>query len=107
MICSKELPRWEFFAGTASGREESLLRPSALGRALGKAVTVPILTIPRKNPDKIRIFSSAPRVGFEPTTISLHMVHNFRNGVDYIISPKGSGYIVSTHLSFDKLRTSH
>src|SRR3989344_4678453 len=60
MICSKEFPRWEFFAGTArpvrsrardpvaspkdrgaatsngaSGREKTLLRPSALGRALG------------------------------------------------------------------------
>src|SRR3989338_2881235 len=28
--CSKKLPCWEFFAGTASGREKSLLRPSAL-----------------------------------------------------------------------------
>src|SRR3989338_7045840 len=37
--CSKKLPRWEFFAGTASGREKSLLRPSALGRALGTPVS--------------------------------------------------------------------
>src|SRR3989338_1996910 len=46
--------------------------------------------------------NTAPRPGLEPGTISLHMIHNFRNGVDYLISQKGSGYIVSTHLSFDK-----
>ena len=44
---------------------------------------------PRKNPDFIRIFSSAPRPGLEPGTISLHMIHNFRYGVDYLISLQG------------------
>ena len=28
---------------------------------------------------------TAPRVGFEPTTFSLHAIHYFHNGVDYII----------------------
>ena len=28
---------------------------------------------------------NAPRVGFEPTTFSLHAIHYFHNGVDYII----------------------
>ena len=26
-----------------------------------------------------------PRAGFEPATVSLHFIHYFRNGVDYII----------------------
>src|SRR3989344_505541 len=28
---------------------------------------------------------TAPRVGFEPTTFSLHAIHYFHNGVDYSI----------------------
>ena len=46
-------------------------------------------TFNENNPHKIRLFSLAPRPGLEPGTISLHMIHNFRNGVDYLISPKG------------------
>ncbi|MDO8470929.1 MAG: hypothetical protein Q7S63_03135, partial [bacterium] len=30
-------------------------------------------------------FSLAPRVGFEPTTLSLHSTQYFHTGVDYII----------------------
>ena len=29
---------------------------------------------------------SAPRPGLEPGTISLHVIHNFRYGMDYLIS---------------------
>src|SRR3989338_10986367 len=38
-LVAKKLPCWEFFVGVASEREESLLRPSALGRALGTPVS--------------------------------------------------------------------
>src|SRR3989344_7533901 len=43
-----------------------------------------------------------PRPGLEPGTISLHMIHNFRYGVDYLIShpPTGGGIRVYSLYTF-------
>src|SRR3989344_1499906 len=43
----------------------------------------------------------APRVGFEPTTFSLHAIHYFHNGVDYIITLRcAQGVSVSSLYGF-------
>lgn len=47
--CSKKLPGGEFFAGTASGRKEFLLRSLTLGRALGTPARFAVATARRVN----------------------------------------------------------
>ena len=60
--------------GVDKGQAPHLLTSEGLGNRLLVGFT----------DDQFVSYSSAPRPGLEPGTISLHMIHNFRNGVDYI-----------------------
>src|SRR3989344_1547657 len=101
-LVAKKLPCWEFFVGVASGREESLLRPSALGRALGTPVSQncfsphtlhPFGQIPRTKADGGLIAQPCHRLApintdshYSNITISISLIPN---KMIYIFLPAG------------------
>ena len=55
----------------------------------------------RMRTDLLEPVQSAPEPGLEPGTISLHIIHHFHDGVDYIIILSDMGRF---HQSYDDVR---